>query len=697
MYISGRERKIIEELLNNESGITIEQLAAVLDVSSRTVHRDLKVVEDIVVKHHLSLTKKAGVGVKLEGDKADKRQLDLSLAQVEFTDYTPEERHAIILTTLLESSEPIKLFSLANELNVTVATVSHDLDKLEESLEEYKLTLIRKRGYGVKVEGEESNKRAALSHLISKYVAELDFILFIKENIEKQSEPSIDSISERLLGLVDQSKLVTIEKSIEHIKKELPYELADRSYIGLVVHLALAIERLQKGERIHFDLNYLNELKDTKEYKIAEKIIIELQHAFQLSIPADEIGYITMHLLGAKLRSDQDYLLEDSAVNIIYYTKKLITEVEEKIGIPLINHKSLFHDLVTHLKPTIYRIQKDMYINNPLMEEIKRDYQDLYEIIKNACHSVFDNISFPDEEIAYLVLHFAAATIHRESQHKLSALVICSSGIGTSKMLGSRIKQEINEIDNIDHCSLFELEHIDVEKYNLVVSTIPLREQIKDYVLVSPILTENEIAKLKSIIKRKTLTNQSTPSKPDDGEKLTETDIQKRLERMQIYSRVSLGLLLSFDVYQVTESLAKEAVLKLACDQLLDGQYVANTAEVYQALLDREALGGLGIPDTRLALFHTRQKQVKKPVFVIYHLNTPLSIKGMDNREMATDTLLFMLSPLHAEDECLEVLSFISSLIIRDQQTTALFESNNKEKIKRYLSQQLNTFINEKL
>nr|WP_239585456.1 PRD domain-containing protein [Amphibacillus cookii] len=404
-----------------------------------------------------------------------------------------------------------------------------------------------------------------------------------------------------------------------------------------------------------------------------------------------------MHLLGAKLRSDQDYLLEDSAVNIIYYTKALITEVEEKIGVPLTNHKSLFHDLITHLKPTIYRIQKDMHINNPLMEEIKRDYQDLYQIIKEACRNVFDSISFPDEEIAYLVLHFAAASIQRESQHKLSALVICSSGIGTSKMLGSRINQEINEIANIDHCSLFELEHIEVEKYDLVVSTIPLREQIKDYVLVSPILTENEIAKLKSIIKRRTLTNQSNPSKPGDVERLTGTDIQKRLERMQIYSRVSLGLLLSFDVYQVTESLAKEAVIKLACDQLLDGQYIVNTPDVYQALLDRETLGGLGIPGTRLSLFHTRQKQVKKPAFVIYHLSTPLSIKGMDNREMTTDTLLFMLSPLYAEDECLEVLSFISGLIIRDQQTTALFESSHKEKIKHYLSQQLNTFINEKL
>ncbi|SDC23963.1 transcriptional antiterminator, BglG family [Pelagirhabdus alkalitolerans] len=697
MYISGRERKIIEELLNNRSGMTIEELASILDVSSRTIHRDLKIVKDIVAEHRLTLNKKAGVGVKLEGSLDNKKALALSLDQVEYTDYTPEERHAIILTTLLETSEPIKLFTLANELNVTVATVSHDLDKIEESLKEYKLVLIRKRGYGVEVEGKESNKRAALSHLISKYVDELDFMLFIKKNLDTSTKSPLDSISDRLLGLVDQSKLKTIEKSIDYIKQDLPYELADRSYIGLVVHLALAIERIQKGERIHFDLDYLKELTGTKEYMIAEKIITELQNEFQLSIPVDEIGYITMHLLGAKLRSDQDYLLEDSSINIIHYTKALIIEVEKRIGIPLTNQKNLFHDLVSHLKPTIYRIQTDMHINNPLTEEIKRDYKELFQTIRDACAIVFDNITFPEEEIAYLVLHFASASIPKKSQPKLSALVICSSGIGTSKMLGSRINQEITEIDQIDHCSLFELDSIESNNYDLIVSTIPLKEQIQDYELVSPILTENEIMKLKSIIKSKTFIAQSGPSDKDDGETLTELDIQKRLERMQNYSRVTLELLLSFEIYKVEENCSKEEIIKLACDRLADSQYIIDVPEVYQALLKREKLGGLGIPGTKLTLFHARQEQIKKPTFVIYHLSNPISVKGMDDNHMITDTLLLMLSPLEAESECLEVLSFISGLIISEQETIALFESSNKDNIKQYLSKKLNEFINEKL
>ncbi|KHF29642.1 Transcriptional regulator MtlR [Anoxybacillus sp. BCO1] len=66
------------------------------------------------------------------------------------TEYTPEERQTMILIALLESGEPVKLVSLANDLNVTVATISNDLDKMEEKVEKHGLSLIRKRDMGSK-------------------------------------------------------------------------------------------------------------------------------------------------------------------------------------------------------------------------------------------------------------------------------------------------------------------------------------------------------------------------------------------------------------------------------------------------------------------------------------------------------------------------------------------------------------------
>lgn len=39
----------------------------------------------------------------------------------------------------------------------------------------------------------------------------------------------------------------------------------------------------------------------------------------------------------------------------------------------------------------------------------------------------------------------------------MKALVVCSSGIGSSKMLASRLKKELPEIESFDMSSLIEL------------------------------------------------------------------------------------------------------------------------------------------------------------------------------------------------------------------------------------------------
>lgn len=128
MYITGRVRKLIQLLLRAEQAMTVKQLAHTLEVSERTVHRDLKDMEDVLSQHHLELMKTAGIGMQIIGSDENKHALEGKLSRDTVTDFTPEERLTIILATLLEAVEPTKLYSLATELQVTMATVSHDLD-----------------------------------------------------------------------------------------------------------------------------------------------------------------------------------------------------------------------------------------------------------------------------------------------------------------------------------------------------------------------------------------------------------------------------------------------------------------------------------------------------------------------------------------------------------------------------------------
>ncbi|GAE92068.1 mannitol operon activator [Gracilibacillus boraciitolerans JCM 21714] len=704
MYISGRERKLIELLLSYQEPITIRKLAGELNVSERTVHRDLKNTEEILQQYGLEVSKKSGgVGISIVGQEDNKSRLKLATFHLEHTDYTPEERQAMILTTLLETKEPIKLYTLATELQVTVATVSNDLDMLDGILEKYGLKLIRKRGYGVKVEGgEEGNKRSVISYLISKHVDESDVITLLRKNIEKQSQEQTDTISNRLLGLVDRTKLSIIEQTINRVRNKLPYELADSSYVGLVVHLALAMERLQKGgENIQFDKNYLNELSISEEYRIAKDIILELEQVFQISIPNDEIGYITMHLLGAKLRYDHEYLLEESSLDIAFKAKELIEYVGKRIDRQLFEQDHILNDLVAHLKPAIYRLKQGMNIKNPLAQEIEDDYQEIFSVIEEAVKNIFPELIFPKEETAYLVLHFASALLKMEEKLSLRALVICSSGIGTSKMLATKINQQIAEIATVDNYSLFELDKLNLDNYDLIVSTIPIKHIERDYILASPILSKSEIHQIKSRI-RKIKMKKSILTSGHSNKLNTKREYPLntllRLQMMQQYTNEILPILEDFYVDRFNKQTALQHVLQDICNNLKHKNILKNSEKVVNNLIKRSEIGGLGLPGTSLALLHTRSEEVCKLSFTIHPLAEEILIEGMDGNPVYMKNLLLMLSPPADYNETgLEVLSYISGLLIKSEESKAVFQSANEKRIREYLAYQFNEFITEKI
>ena len=115
-----------------------------------------------------------------------------------------------------------------------------------------------------------------------------------------------------------------------------------------------------------------------------KKLLLNYRARFQIEIPEAEIGYITMHLQGAKLRQNEGELLEASNLQTVMQAKKLIQCMEDATGYDLMNNAPLLEGLVTHLKPAIYRIQQNMGITNPLLQSIRKDYEELFQIVKDV-------------------------------------------------------------------------------------------------------------------------------------------------------------------------------------------------------------------------------------------------------------------------------------------------------------------------
>ncbi|QPA32339.1 BglG family transcription antiterminator [Thermaerobacillus caldiproteolyticus] len=689
MYISARERKILDILLSHDKGITVGELAQQLNVSNRTVHRDLKGIECILGDYNLQLIKKAGVGIQVTGDEDRKKELQIHLFHLSHTEYTPEERQIIILITLLEAIEPVKLLSLANDLNVTVATISNDLDKISEKIEKHGLSLIRKRGYGVEIAGAELAKRAMMSELLLNHFNEYEFLSLMKESIQKKSADTLNTVTEKLLGLVDKKKLLTIEKQIEDMKDELPFTIADSSYIALVVHLALAIERIIQGEPINFDPQYLETIRATKEFETAEKIARSLERAFHITIPNEEIGYMTMHLMGAKLRDRQGHMLEEASFEVGIKAQELIRVVSDELNIDLTNDYPLYEDLVIHLKPALYRIRHNMGIANPLLEKIVQDYSELFSTLEKGVKKVFPDLTVPKEEIGYLVLHFASALL-REKQG-LHALVICSSGLGTAKILATRLKNEIPDIAHIEQISVFELGKVDTNQYDLIVSTVPIHNFTEPYFVVSPMLQEDEIASIKQFLKNRRLVfpKARTQHLGEGAAKVIEN-----LSSIQKMSETIVQILNGFTLQELDSGSIQEA-LSEACRQLYERGIICNAEQVLTELLNREKMGGLGIPETSLALYHTRSSEILLPSFTIYTLTKWQTVKGMHEKQMKVNKILLLLAPESAAQETISVLSHISSLVVKDEESMDVFVSGNKDRLYSFLSHHLGKFFYE--
>ncbi|QUW22870.1 BglG family transcription antiterminator [Sporosarcina sp. Marseille-Q4063] len=693
MFISAREKLIVEILLDKREELTIKDLAEKIDVSPRTIHRDLKGIEKLLNEYDLGLIRKTGVGIQITGPEESKENLKRKLMTLTLQDYLADERQTLILCTLYEAAGPVKLFTLANELRVTVATISADLIKLEEQLEHFQLSILRKRGYGVELSGPEKAKRRAISYVIAKSLKEDEFLSLIEDSLGKKFAVQENAISERLLHLVDREKLLVIEDVMRELKNDTLISITDNAYVGLIVHLALAIERIKQGEKIEMNADFLNQLKQEPEYETARKIINQLISRFNIEIPEAEIGYITMHLQGAKLRENEENLPEIPSLPIVMQTKKLIENVEEISGYHLTNNAPLLEGLITHLRPALYRIEQNMGITNPLLQSIRKDYKDLFQIVTEACEKTFLDLKIPDEEIGYLVMHFGSAILGLTGKNNLKAYVVCSSGIGTSKMLATQLRREIREIEEVRNVSVFELNELQISDRDLVISTIHLEDFPYEYITVSPFLTVEEVNQIGLYVKRKMLIKTSSPELKKQDSNVEA--IAARMERIHFYTGAAADLLDGFQLTIEREAVPLKTCIRKLCENLEKEEVVQNAEVITEALFAREAMGGVGIPDTKLALFHTKHEQVLKSSFTVHTLREPIVMKAMDGNNIEISRVLLLLSPNPYHEPGLEVLSLISTLIIESEHSIELFESEDEKVIHSYLGSKLEQFVDE--
>ena len=376
MEIGARMRQIFLVLLNQKEPVSVQEVAEQIGKSKRTVQRELEYAKQSLKGYDLTFHSKTGVGVWLEGNEEEKERLKRELSEADGYDGGDrEERRKRLTLEILKEKGLKKLFYYSSQFQVSEATIRTDLEVVGKWLEQFDLHVGKKPGSGVVILGEEENYRKALRAFIQENID----TKAVREAYEYDREDALKKSGiGKILNDEIMRRVMDCLRGMNHTKV---LTLTENSYVGLVIHISIAINRILKGEVIESNAKWQEELSKDEDYRLAEEIVEELEEEFEIQIPDVEISYICLHIKGSKhekvaLEGTEVLDLENREVQQLL--NQMIDAFDEKAGYLLKQDDEFLQGLLAHLQPTFVRLKHNMQIQNPVLDDIKKEYPDSF-------------------------------------------------------------------------------------------------------------------------------------------------------------------------------------------------------------------------------------------------------------------------------------------------------------------------------
>ena len=638
-----REKLILQILLKNiGEALSIKEIAKATKIKERTLYREIKNLEDSLRRLGIELVKEKSRYI-LKGNVSS---LDSSLFETNFEDYaySTETRLTLILCFLI-LNEDTSIKDISEKLMLSYNTVASTITTIEKILFDYKLTLIRKKGQGIEIEGKEVDRRVLLISLLCNEISDEEFFTRLNNRDILSSNPFIKFLN------FDLIKKVFYEN--KHLDVFNLY--TDSSIKKILISLNVVFLRI----------SYTTEIKENftaQEYNSIISLLNASKEIVDFDITEDIIQFLIKILKTCRLIEQLSYFNDKYSYTLVYKINLLIKYVSEKMNVDFTQDTNLSSGLIAHVESAIKRHQMNLTEeNDELLEFVLKNYNELYLIIKSELLVVFDEINFNSTELSYIVIHFASSFEQIYRKNFIRALVICASGIGSSKILGSQIRKNIPEIKNLEYTIPSKVTKSLVNNYDVVISTIELEQDI-DYLLIPTILKEKDI----SLIQERILASRSF-KRNDFVKSENSFNIDKLGSACQI--------ILKNTEYIVADNTKNN---KEILDNIFENStlVINNKKEIVDSLLNRHNKSSVVIPNTDIALFHTLDKELAEPFIIICSLNNVLAMKDAMGEEQRVEYFIIMVSP--NEQEYTELLSQISIAILDDKIFGEALTSKNK-------------------
>lgn len=347
-----------------------------------------------------------------------------------------------------------------------------ELRKLREWTEAFDIEVIYSRSKGYILLGDERNIRRLMEESISKLKEKFDLNKIFKIFQSKWKKSiALETLTETITYLLNQNKLQIVFDRVEEF-----------------MFFILFVIKRSSSQKLYFHEQEISILVQHPIHKVAEELCSNIFN----EVHENEVLFIESRLLGVIQGNSQDPNVSyfNSLVELILFKLSTIIHLSDE------ESERLKKTLYMHFVPAYYRLVFDMYYSNPLLDKVKNDYSELFELTKMVLKPLESEINkeISESEIAYFAIHFGGyieKQNYEKQNRELKAVVVCPNGISSSLIMNATIKDTFPEINIVKMHNSNNLSSLDANSYDMIFSTTYFPNNKKLYT-TSPILNAIE-------------------------------------------------------------------------------------------------------------------------------------------------------------------------------------------------------------
>lgn len=470
---------LIEELIKSQKPKSTKQLAATLNVSTKTINNYINEINS--ANDTIIFSSKDGLIV-------DKEK---ALKYIERSNNIPkdfEDRAVFIIRYLFNHhSETINVYRLCDILFVSYSTIKNDISRMNIEYQDLDVKFIIKNNY-LHLDGDEKSKRKLMSKIIFREHKNI-----INTSMLQDCFPNIS--------------VVSLSNMITSTLKKHNYFLNDFSRFNLIIHYCIVLDRMKNGHRMNQDKN-LNLSDITNEEKLLFTDMAEqFDSLFNIILSNDEIFELLLIIRANAKNTDieQTEIFKNHVdKELTNYVDNLIKSLEKNFYLDLRDDQFII-PFTLHLNSLLERIKYNQTIANPMTKQIKTNSPVVYDIalyIANDFAVTFKlGKSLSSDEVGFIAIH-VGSQIERNNigDEKLNVILICPDYINISSSIRNKLLYnfgtKITIVDTIgEYNSSLHMQ------CDLILSTIDVNQEITiPSLVISPFISTKDYENISNIL-----------------------------------------------------------------------------------------------------------------------------------------------------------------------------------------------------